>query len=179
MWRARFENVWLTQPNRVLHHENMATEEMREKNYSLEELKDFLQKNEGKMIPDQKHVFDTILQAILSDQGGMFFLDAPGGTGKNFLINLILAKIQEKGEIALAVASSGIAATLLSGGRTAHSAFKLPLNMTLVDRPTCHIPRQSGTAKLLQKCKLIVWDECTCLIKLHLKLSMNTARHQS
>jgi hypothetical protein len=29
----------------------------------------------------------------------------------------------------LALASSGIAATLLDGGRTAHSALKLPLNV--------------------------------------------------
>lgn len=33
--------------------------------------------------------------------------------------------------------------------------------MTWVDRPTCRIHRQSCTAKILQKCKLIVWDEWT------------------
>lgn len=32
-------------------------------------------------------------------------------------------------QIALALAASGIAATLLDGGRTAHSALKLPLNV--------------------------------------------------
>ena len=47
----------------------------------------------------------------------------------------------------LAVASSGIAATLLTGGRTAHSVFKLPLNLSL--------------AEVLRQCRLIVWDECT------------------
>ena len=53
-----------------------------------------------------------------------FFLDAPGGTGKTFLISLILAEIRSNNGIALAVALSGIAATLLDGGRTAHSALK-------------------------------------------------------
>ena len=48
----------------------------------------------------------------------MLFFDAPGGTGKTFLINLILAKLRSEGNIALATASSGIAATLLTGGRT-------------------------------------------------------------
>ena len=56
----------------------------------------------------------------------MLFLDAPGSTSKTFLINLILAKLRSEGNIALATASSGIAATLLTGGRTLHSTFKIP-----------------------------------------------------
>ena len=51
-------------------------------------------------------------------------MDAPGGTGKTFVTDLILAKIKCQGKIALAVASSGIAATLIAGGRMAHSTFK-------------------------------------------------------
>ncbi|GFX56444.1 helitron_like_N domain-containing protein [Trichonephila clavipes] len=42
---------------------------------------------------------------------------------------LTKAKIRKDRNIALAVASSGIAATLLSGGWTAHSVFKLSLNL--------------------------------------------------
>ncbi|UYV80253.1 hypothetical protein LAZ67_18002165 [Cordylochernes scorpioides] len=34
-------------------------------------------------------------------------------------------------DVKVAIASSGIAATLLDGGRTAHSALKLPLNMQM------------------------------------------------
>lgn len=37
----------------------------------------------------------------------MFFLDAPGGTGKTFLIKLILAEIRSQNHIALALTSSG------------------------------------------------------------------------
>ena len=47
------------------------------------------------------------------------FLDAPGGTGKN-LFTLISAKVRSQVKLALAVASSDIAVTLLAGGRTAH-----------------------------------------------------------
>ena len=50
------------------------------------------------------------------------FLDAPGGTGKTFLIHLTNVRFDRK--IVLAVASSGIVATLLEGGRTTHSTFK-------------------------------------------------------
>lgn len=69
------------------------------------------------------------MHAVQNEAGGLYFLDAPGGTGKTFVISLILANIRAQGKIALALSSSGIAATLLDGGRTAHSALKLPLNV--------------------------------------------------
>ena len=94
-------------------------------------------------------------------QGGVNFLDAPGGTGKTYLLNLLLAKVRQEGDIALAVASSGIAATLLDGGKTAHSTFKLPLNIASCDMPTCNINKGTFRAELLRRCRLIVWDECT------------------
>ena len=58
-----------------------------------------------------------------------FFVDGPGGTGKTFLYNTLLAKIRSRGEIALAMASSGIAALLLEGGRTVHSRLKVPITL--------------------------------------------------
>lgn len=67
------------------------------------------------------------MHAVNTGIGGFYFLDAPDGTGKTFVMSLILANIRANGFIALAIASSGIAATLLEGGRTAHSALKLPL----------------------------------------------------
>lgn len=77
------------------------------------------------------------------------------------MISLILASIRSENQIALALASSGIAATLLEGGRTAHSALKLPLNLQMNDNPTCNISRNCAMAQVLQNCKLIIWDECT------------------
>lgn len=62
--------------------------------------------------------------------------------------------------ITLAVESSGIAVILLTGGRTAHSVFKLPLNLASSEAPTCNIGSSSGKAKVMQQCQLIVWDEC-------------------
>lgn len=63
------------------------------------------------------------------ETGGFFFLDAPGGTGKAFLIKFILETIRSQNGIALVLVLSVIAATLLEGGRTAHSTLKFPLNM--------------------------------------------------
>ncbi|GBP69623.1 hypothetical protein EVAR_44667_1 [Eumeta japonica] len=62
-------------------------------------------------------------------QDGIRFLDALCRTGKTFLINLIVAGIRVNKEIFFALESYGIAATLMDGGRTAHSGLKLPLNV--------------------------------------------------
>ena len=70
-------------------------------------------------------------------QPHLFFLNGAGGTGKTMLYNLLLAAVRSEPEhIALAVASSGIAAQLLKGGRTAHSRFKIPVD-TLDANCTC------------------------------------------
>ena len=88
-------------------------------------------------------------------------MGAPGGTGKTFLISLILERIRSQNHISLAVASTGIAATLLGGRRTAHSALKLPLNIHTNPDAMCNIKKHSGMAEVLTKCKIIIWDECT------------------
>ena len=54
---------------------------------------------------------------------------------------------QRVGEIALAVASSGIAAELLEGGRTAHSRFKIPIPIN--ELSVCNISLQSDLARLI------------------------------
>ena len=81
---------------------------------------------------DQREVYDCFFSMINGNKGGMLFPDAPGGTGKTFLIN---PKLCSKGNIVLATASSGIAATLLTGGRTLHSTFKIPLDLYAIDIP--------------------------------------------
>lgn len=91
-------------------------------------------------------------------------MDAPGGTGKTFLANLLLAKVRQSGKKALAVASSGIAATLLNGGKTAYSTFKLPLAVSV-----CSIRKNGPLGKLLQDMSLIIWDECTMSHRAHVE----------
>ncbi|XP_023246588.1 uncharacterized protein LOC106641723 [Copidosoma floridanum] len=73
------------------------------------------------------------------------------------------------GKLSLAVASSGIAATLLSGGRTAHSTFKLPLCVFSGEDYTCPIRKNGPLAKILQDTTFIVWDECTMSHRAHIE----------
>ncbi len=88
-----------------------------------------------------------------------FFLDGPGGTGKTFVENLILTYVRSKRDIALAVASTGIASILLANGCTSYSRFKIPLNTD--PDAFCAIPRQSHLSELLRLVWLIIWDEIT------------------
>ena len=58
---------------------------------------------------------------------------------------------------------SGIAATLLPSGRTAHSRFAIPIDIN--EDSICNIYTNSPLAKLLQRAKLIIWDESSMINK--------------
>ncbi|GFS86285.1 ATP-dependent DNA helicase [Trichonephila clavipes] len=148
----------------------------RETHYDSDELGTFVRTNLPQLILEQRIAYDRIMRAITEQSGGLFFIDAPGGTGKTFLLSLILATIRSQNNIALAIASSGIAATLLDGGRTTHSALKLPLNLQNTEAPTCNISKNSGMGKVLQTCQIIIWDECTMSHKKALEALDRTLR---
>ncbi|XP_066363911.1 ATP-dependent DNA helicase PIF1-like [Miscanthus floridulus] len=77
--------------------------------------------------------------------------------GKTFLYKAFLAKVWSERLIAIATAISGIAASILPRGRTAHSRFKFPIKIG--DNSMCSFTKQSGTAELLRRASLIIWDE--------------------
>nr|XP_009797051.1 PREDICTED: uncharacterized protein LOC104243546 [Nicotiana sylvestris] len=106
---------------------------------------------------EQRRAYNVILDRIFSNKLGAFFIDGPGGTGKNFLYRALLATVRHIGFIALATASSGVAASLLPRGRTAHSRFKIPIDVNGIF--SCNISKQSSLASLIRDAKLIVWDE--------------------
>ncbi|XP_036340418.1 ATP-dependent DNA helicase pif1-like [Rhagoletis pomonella] len=149
---------------------------MREQQFDANQLERFVQTQKEFLVADQKKAYDKIMQRVTKGDGGIIFLDAPGVTGKTFLINLILASVRMRNGIAVAVASSGIASTLLDGGRTAYSALKLPLNLHQTETPTCNISKNSGMAIVLKSCKIIIWDECTMAHKKSLEALDRTLR---
>ena len=121
------------------------------------------------LTPSQRIPYDIILGAVQSGRPGAFFIDAPGGTGKSYVLNSILAAVRllTPDSIAIAVAASGIAATLLLQGRTFHSRFKAPLDVT--ETSTLGISEQSNLAELIRRAKLIVWDEAPMNNRFHLE----------
>jgi ATP-dependent DNA helicase PIF1 len=56
-------------------------------------------------------------------------LMVPESRGKTFLYRALLGTVRSQDKIAVATATSGVAAYIMSGGRTAHSLFKIPLNI--------------------------------------------------
>jgi len=101
--------------------------------------------------------YNEILDHVLNHKGNVFFVDGPGGTGKTYLYRALLAKVRSMGLIAVATTTSGIAASIMPGGRTAHSRFKIPIK--LCENSICNFTKQSGTAALLRTSSLIIWDE--------------------
>ncbi|WVZ49677.1 hypothetical protein U9M48_001014, partial [Paspalum notatum var. saurae] len=106
---------------------------------------------------EQRAGYDDIMDHVINDKPQVFFVDGPGGTGKTYLYRALLAKVRSMDRIAIATAISGIAASIMPGGRTAHSRFKIPIK--LGDSTMCNFTKQSGTAELLRRAALIIWDE--------------------
>ena len=107
----------------------------------------------------QRLAYDTITACIEDDYIGsrIFNINAPGGCGKTYLLNGILAYIRGMRYKCIAAASSGIAATLLKGGRTAHSFFGIPI--PVLNTSICNVKLSTKLKKLLNESKLIIWDE--------------------
>ena len=88
---------------------------------------------------------------------GVFFVYGSGGCGKTYVCKTLIYKLRSLGKIVLSVASSGIAATLMPGGRTAHSRFKVPI--VLDEDFSCSISDSLDIAELIKRTSLIIWDE--------------------
>jgi len=137
--------------------EHLSRRIAEEKSYDTEALKKVCEQNISSLNTDQRQAYDQIIAAYEKDQPKIFFLDGPGGTGKTHVENTVLAKVRSANDIALACASSGIAALLLTGGRTAHSSIKIPIDIHADS--FCAISAQSELAQLIRLTKLIIWDE--------------------
>ncbi|GJZ46665.1 DNA helicase [Tanacetum coccineum] len=130
---------------------------MEEKGYNREFLVKEKEKLMEKLNEKQRHIFDKIITVCRNNQQELIFVYGHGGTGKTFLWKTITYTLRAEGKIVLAVASSGVASLLLPAGRTAHSRFKLPLDLT--DTSVCSIKKNTQLAKLIKETSLIIWDE--------------------
>ncbi|KAI5416511.1 hypothetical protein KIW84_041536 [Lathyrus oleraceus] len=82
-----------------------------------------------KLNNDQMIAFKPIMNVIVEKHNGVFFVDGLGGT----------------------------AATLLSGGRTAHSRFKMPIDIQ--PSSICGIQKQKDLSNLVRVVAAIIWDK--------------------
>lgn len=106
---------------------------------------------------EQLEVYKSVMESVEKKAGGVFFVYGSGGCGKTYLWRILIAKLRSQRDIVLPVASSGIAATLMPGGRTAHSRFKIPI--VIDEYSMCSISHTSDIAELIKRTSLIIWDE--------------------
>ncbi|XP_035845146.1 ATP-dependent DNA helicase pif1-like [Helianthus annuus] len=134
-----------------------------ELSHDTHELKSEFSRLKESLTEEQLNVFNQIVNAVECQSGGLFFVYGYGGTGKTFLWKTLASAIRSKGQIVLKVASSGIVSLLLSRGRTTHSRFKIPINLT--EDSMCFIKPNDDVANLLKESELIIWDEAPMVHK--------------
>ncbi|WOG82315.1 hypothetical protein DCAR_0101478 [Daucus carota subsp. sativus] len=134
--------------NTLLYEENM---------YDTRALGIEVEKCRAMLNEQQSYVFETVVANVTIKKGDLFFVYGHGGTGKTFLWKTIINKLRSEEKIVLVVASSGIASLLIEGGRSAHSRFKIPIDID--ENCTCNIQQQSFLAELIVQTDLIIWDE--------------------
>lgn len=113
------------------------------------------------------HLIVDAMQALAQEAPStpkMISIDSAAGGGKTFLLNLTLALFRSRGQVAIATATTGIAATLLAGGATAHSRFGIPVPVD--NSSVSNIKVTSERAAILRKAVVIIWDEVTMADKL-------------
>ena len=115
------ENAWEYEDENPLIGEQLS--------YNRDHERALAEERTAQLNAEQHYAYTQIISSIESRAGQAFFLNGPGGTGKTFIYNTVCNTVRSWGKIVLCVASSGIAALLLCGGRTAHSMFKIPLSL--------------------------------------------------
>ena len=111
---------------------------------------------------EQRPILDAILQAVTSQSPNTcHYIDGAGGTGKTFLYKTLVHMLRGMQIKVACVAFSGIAATLLINGSTAHSKFQIPI--PLLPESTCNVSRQSQRARELLATTVFIWDEASMI----------------
>ena len=148
----------LDEPNESLLHTESTNDEEDDQDYS----RSYYESNRHKLTGDQGRIFDTIAEHIDESSGGLYTIDAPGGCGKTFLCNVLLAYARMQNKIAIATALSGIAAPLMRKGTTFfHRRFGAPCNCT--KESTSSIKLNSKEAEQIGNASVIFVDEVSMM----------------
>lgn len=130
-------------------------------NWDLNEQTMFAKESLNCLNSEHKPIYDDILEAARQStelsQARLFFLDGPGGTGKSYLIKAILATLWTEAKHPIVVASSEIASLSFEGGATAHTSFRIPIDIDTTS--TCNISHRSDIADTIRNSCLVIWAE--------------------
>ncbi|TFY77073.1 hypothetical protein EWM64_g6940 [Hericium alpestre] len=107
---------------------------------------------------EQRHIYDRIMTAVKNDQPLVLFMQARAGRGKTYIIDTLCQVLRAEGRIVLPTATTALAAGIYTGGRTAHSLYRVPVeeNSTLLKST---VGMRSARADLLRQADLHILDE--------------------
>ena len=115
------------------------------------------------MNAEQLIAIDSLIDALkgIKDKNKerCFFLDAPGGTGKTFVLNAFVHYCRSIKKKVIVTAYCGVAANLLIMGRTCHSQFKFPLNQDCTEGITGTLKATEQLGKDLYEADVVILDE--------------------
>ena len=106
---------------------------------------------------EQREAVNDIWSMLNSDVGAnkVMAVVAPAGTGKTLFVHHAVHELRARGCVASCVAASCLAATLLPQGKTAHAAFKIPLQCD--DNSYCNWDPE--LRRQLSQIDVVFWDE--------------------
>lgn len=109
---------------------------------------------------EQHNALRAVADAINGNsQFKIFALIASAGVGKTVFANGLAAYTRAQGRSVICAAASGLAAMLLEGGTTAHSAFGIPIPVN--ETSVCNLTHAERL--FLKDVDLIIWDECSMI----------------
>ena len=97
------------------------------------------ERNEGDRLtnqlnPEQTILFRAIMDSVANEDfhiNRLFLINAAAGAGKSFLFRTLISVMRGQQIPVIALAPTGLAASILKGGRTLHSRFKIPIGTYL------------------------------------------------
>jgi hypothetical protein len=108
---------------------------------------------------EQKQAVIDVMTAVTSSpdttSSNVFIIQGGAGTGKTMWINCVAAALKCEHRKVECMASSGLAASLIDGGHTAHSALGIPV--PTLDSSFCRM--DPATRQHYRNVDVIIWDE--------------------
>ncbi|XP_076935959.1 uncharacterized protein LOC143602871 [Bidens hawaiensis] len=130
---------------------------MEEKNYDTQQLASEHELLKNSLNIQQLFIYNLVVTSSIENKQILLFVYSHGGTGKTFLWKTITYALRATNKVVLTVAASGIASLLLPAGRTTHSRFKIPLDIS--DESICDVKKNTQLGQLLKETVIVIWDE--------------------
>lgn len=102
--------------------------------YSVAEMREFVRKTRAQFNTEQVQVYAKLEAVVVQGRSGMgvsaaqlYFLDGKAGRGKTFLMHCLVTQFRAESSPVLVVGTTGLSIIHYDRGRTAHSAFGIPV----------------------------------------------------